>query len=88
MKKTGASSMESVMVAGFVMLISMVVSIAAREKQKEAEQQKTFLDAQRICHSVAANINTTGEQGGGYYLYFSVQDKLYGGQDQDMCVHK
>ena len=88
MKKIGQASLEFILVLGFIMLIFMVVFIVVWEKQKEAIEQKTFLDAQRICHSVAANINTTGEQGGGYYLYFSVQDKLYGGQDQDMCVHK
>jgi len=80
--------MESIMVVGFVMLIFMAIFIAAREKQKEAEQQKTFLDAQRICHSVAANINTISEQGDGYYLYLSVRDKPYGGQDYDTLVYK
>ncbi|ODS38518.1 MAG: hypothetical protein A7316_00910 [Candidatus Altiarchaeales archaeon WOR_SM1_86-2] len=88
MKKIGQVSVEFILVVGFIMLIFMVVFIVVWEKQKEALEHKTFLDAQRICHSVVANINTISEQGDGYYRFFSVPDKLYGEQNYSLTIYK
>ena len=88
MKKTGQVSLEFIMVVGFIMLIFMVLLIAVWGKQKEAIEEKIFLDAQRVCHSVVTNINTISEQGDGYYRYFSIPDKLYGNQDYNITIYE
>ncbi len=77
-KNGGQASMEYIMVLGIIMLIFMVVMLIIYEKNSEIIETKTFLDAKRVTTSIVTNINTISVQGDGYYLYFTIPEKLQG----------
>lgn len=87
MGEKAQSSIEFISVVGFVFLIFMISLIVVWDKQRGAIEEKIFLDAKRVCDSIATNINTISEQGDGYYRYFSIPDKLYGGYDYNITIY-
>ena len=86
-QSAGQSTIEMIMVIGFILLIFIVVSIAAHYKIIESNEFKTKLDAKRICNSVADNINTISEQGSGYYCHFEIPPEVHGGYEYNITVN-
>lgn len=84
----GQASMEIILAIGFLLLIFIMMVLVAIEKNRESNEIKMFLDAKRICKSVASNINTVSEQGEGYYRHFSIPKEVYGGHNYTIRTYR
>ncbi|MFH0860478.1 MAG: hypothetical protein V1921_04705 [Candidatus Altiarchaeota archaeon] len=82
------ASMELILTIGIIMLIFVVVVLTSIEKSRESDEVKMFLDARRIMTSVADNINTISEQGSGFYLYFSIPERIFGYRDYNISAYE
>ncbi len=77
------------MIVTIVIVISIFVIcvVFSQMKINESNEYSMFLDAKRICRSVADNIDTIAEQGPGYFRYVSIPDKITGGYDYDIVTY-
>jgi len=82
----GQASIELVVGVMFLLMIFSVAMMLANQKMSESSELKAYLDAKRVGRSVKLNIEAVGEQGPGYFKYFSVPGKIQGGYNYTVTV--
>jgi len=83
----GQASMEFLVTLGIVLLIFILALLFSHLKMSEINAYKTQLDVERICKSVAYNIDTIAALDDGFYLYFSIPEKILGGYDYNIMTY-
>lgn len=83
----GQTTVEMIVVVGFVLLLFTVILLVAHRKTVDSNDFKMQLDAKRVANSIADNINAIAEQGHGYYRFFTLPEYLFGGTDYDVEVY-
>jgi hypothetical protein len=81
-------SIELLMSLVIILLILIVITLYSIEKSQESRDLRTFIDARRICNSVAENLDAIQQQGRGYYKYFTVPDRIEGNYDYSISINK
>lgn len=84
--KKGQGVPEFTVVISFVLLVFLVVLFIVFQKQVDSYQMKVYLDAKKVSHSIADNINMISRNGHGYYRYFSVPEYLHGYTEYTITV--
>lgn len=83
----GQMSMETLIGIVFVLFILVLAAAYASQKTGEGDDIKLKADCTRIAQSFADNINNIAEQGHGFYKYFSLPEKAYGGNDYNISLY-
>lgn len=81
-------SMELMTALGIILLILVVITLYSMEKSKESKDLRTFIDAKRVCNSIAENLDMIQQQGRGYYKYFTVPERIEGNYDYNITINK
>jgi len=84
--KRGQGVPEFTVVISFVLLVFLVMLLIVFQKQVDTYQLKVYLDAKKVAHSVADNINMISRNGHGYYRYFPMPDYLHGYTEYNIIV--
>lgn len=72
------STIEFISVLSLLILVFIVILGLVYQKQADTVEFRDFIEAKRICMSLAATINTVSEQGDGYYVYYTFPEKING----------
>jgi len=80
----GQASIEMIITIGIILIICLIFS---QMRIRESNEYTMFLDAKRVCKSVADNIDTIAEQGPGYYRYISIPNTIKGGHEYDIITY-
>jgi len=78
--------MELIATLVVIFIILVVITIYSIEKAQESNDLKTFIDAKRICSSVANNLDAIQQQGEGYYKQFSIPDNIQGNFEYNITI--
>ncbi|MBD3388771.1 MAG: hypothetical protein GF416_06855 [Candidatus Altiarchaeales archaeon] len=82
----GQTGLELIIGISVLLMIFCVIVLIAMEKTAESSRIKTLLDARRVATSVKDNVNMIGQQGPGYYSYFSLPNRLHGDYEYDIVI--
>jgi len=84
--KKAQVALELIVSIAFLILVLIVVSAMALEKNIESRELKTLLDVKRVGVSLKDNIDMISQQGHGYYKYFSIPETVHGDYDYNVTV--
>lgn len=85
--RKGQSTVEMIITLGLLFVVFTIVILIAHTKTVESNEFKISLDAERICNSLAYNINTIAQQGPNYYRRVSIPRYLFGGHEYNLSVY-
>lgn len=80
-------SMELITALVILLLILVVLTLYSMEKSTESRDIRTFIDAKRICNSIADNLDMIQQQGRGYYKYFNIPESLEGNYAYNVSIN-
>jgi hypothetical protein len=86
MTRKAQVGLELIAALAIIFLILIVITVYSIEKVQESNDIKTFIDAKRICTSIADNLDTIQQQGKGHYKYFSMPEQIQGNYDYNVSI--
>jgi hypothetical protein len=77
-RQTGQSGIEMAAFTGFLIMILIVFTYMAQERQNDVLRERGYVEAQRIASLVAAQVNTAASIGDGFSSGFLLPPSVYG----------